>query len=80
MSDLSPTQLLMLKVSGYDRRDRSGYGVELRGADNWRTARSLVKLELGWIEGGHPNGSALPNLFFANREGVSLVADREGGE
>jgi hypothetical protein len=66
----------MLKVSGYDRRDGCGYGVELRGADNWRTARSLVKLQLGWIEGGRPNGSDLPGLFFANREGVNVAAER----
>lgn len=77
MKTLTPPQRHMLRVSGYDRRDGNGYGVQLSGAGNWRTARSLEKLELGWIEGGQPNGSALPGLFFANRDGVRLVADQE---
>jgi|GEM_PF-3326641 len=67
----------MLRESGYDRLDGCGFGVELRGAGPWATARRLVAAELGWIEGGRPQGSELPGLFFANAEGVSIVADLE---
>jgi hypothetical protein len=74
---LTTVQHLMLTCSGHDPRDGNGYGVQLYGAGNWRTARSLEALALGWIEGGHPNGSTLPGLFFANRDGVAAVASDE---
>lgn len=72
--NLTATQRLMLRCSGHDPKDGNGYGVELRGPGNWSTARALEKLELGWIEGGHTNGSAFPGLFFANRAGIAAVA------
>jgi len=80
MIKLTPAQRLMLRCSGHDPKDGNGFGVELRGAANWRTARRLAQLELGWIEGGAPNGSELPGLFFANRNGVALVAEPGGEE
>nr|WP_218821377.1 hypothetical protein [Sphingomonas laterariae] len=64
----------MLRESGHDPLDGRGYGVELRGAGEWATARALVAASLGWIEGGRPQGSELPGLFFANRDGVAIVA------
>jgi len=70
---LTPAQRLMLRCSGSDPKDGNGYGVPLTGAGNWRTARSLQAHGLGWIEGGHPNGSELQGLFFANREGIAAV-------
>lgn len=70
---LTATQRIMLRCSGHDQRDGNGFGVELRGAGNWRTARALEALGLGWIQGGHTQGSALPGLFFANRDGVAAV-------
>lgn len=69
---LTPAQHRMLQTSGHDPKDGNGYGVELTGPGPWRTARSLVARELGRIEGGYPNGSSLPGLFFANRDGVAL--------
>lgn len=80
--DLTGAQLAMVMESGEDRLDGSGFGVELRGAGAWRTARSLAAKELGWIEGGHPNGSNLPGLYFNNAEGVRLLHefDDEDGE
>ena len=73
---LTATQRLLLRCSAaeVDPKDGCGYGVTLRGAGNWATARALEKLELGWIQGGLCNGSALPGLFFANRDGVAMVA------
>ncbi len=47
-----------------------GCGVELRGSAMWQAARRLVAREMGWIEGGAPQGSSLPGLFFANTLGV----------
>lgn len=72
---LTPKQVAMLEESGHDTKDRCGFGVELRGAGDWNSARSLRDLELGWIEGGRPQGSELPGLFFANRAGVGMVAE-----
>jgi hypothetical protein len=77
---LTPAQRLMLSCSGHDPRDGNGYGVQLYGAGNWRTARSLEALALGWIQGGHANGSPLPGLFFANRDGVAAMASEDGGD
>lgn len=68
---LTDKQLLMVIESG-DDDGASGYGVELRGP-NWTTARSLTAKGLGWIEGGAPNGSDLPGLYFNNIEGVRIA-------
>jgi hypothetical protein len=79
MKPLTATQRIMLRCSDHDPRDGNGYGVQLYGAGNWRTARALEALGLGWVENGHPNGSALPGLFFANRDGVAAVASEVEG-
>lgn len=68
---LTDKQLAMVMQSGEDF-DGSGYGVDLRGP-NWKTARSLVAKGLGFIEGGAPNGSDLPGLYFNNADGVAIV-------
>ncbi len=73
MVKLTDRQRLMLRRSGHDPKDGCGYGTPLRGAGEWAIARSLVKRELGWIEGGQPQGSELEGLFFANRDGVAAV-------
>lgn len=70
---LSDHQVVLLRCSGFDPKDGNGYGVEIRGASEWRTARSLERLGLGWIENGYANGSNLPALFFANDEGTALT-------
>lgn len=70
---LTPYQAVMLRASSFDPRDGNGYGVELRGSRDWAAARKLVSLGLGWIEGGKPQGSALPGLFFANHEGTAIT-------
>lgn len=70
---LSPRQSAMLRLSRFDPKDGNGYGVELRGGADWRTARALERRNLGWIEGGKPQGSELPGLFFANREGTAIT-------
>lgn len=78
---LTASQQIMLRRSGHDPRDGQGYGTPLRGAGEWAIARSLEKRELGWIQGGRPQGSELEGLFFANRDGVSAVApDTEQGD
>lgn len=68
---LTDKQLKMLMDSGVDR-----LGVELRGG-SWKTAGSLVGHGLGHMEGGAPNGSELPGLFFANDEGVRILREFE---
>lgn len=67
--EITPAMAMMIRAS-WDRceHEDSGFGVELIGAGPWRVARKLESLELGWIEGGRPNGSDLSGLFFANRE------------
>lgn len=70
--DLTDAQLKMLMESSVE-----GYGVELTGAGNWRVAGNLVGKGLGHIEGGAPNGSSLPGLFFANEEGVRILREFE---
>ena len=70
---LSRHQLVMLRCSGFDHKDGNGFGVHLMTASSWRTARSLVARDLGWIQGGHPNGSDLPGLFFANHNGTAIT-------
>lgn len=70
---LSPRQRAMLCLSRFDPRDGNGYGVELRCAADWRTARALQRRNLGWIEGGKPQGSELPGLFFANHDGTAIT-------
>lgn len=74
---LTDRQKIILHCSGFDRRDGNGFGVHLIGASDWRTARSLVKRGLGWIEGGYCQGSNLPGLFFANHEGTALAYPEE---
>lgn len=74
---LTDAQLRMVIQSGFDSYDGQGYGVELRGSGAWATARSLTRLGLGWIEGGEPQGSSLPGLFFNNREGVRICREFE---
>lgn len=69
---LTDSQLKMVIASGQDD-DGSGFGVELVGAGSWATARNLQRIGLGWIEGGAPNGSDLPGLYFNNAEGVRIV-------
>jgi hypothetical protein len=71
-NDLTDAQLRMVMQSG-DHDGASGYGVELAGAGQWATARSLEKAGLGWIEGGAPNGSSLSGLYFNNRDGVEIT-------
>lgn len=73
--DLTDKQLKMLIASGEDQFG-SGYGVELHGG-NWKTATSLERLGLGWIEGGQQRGSDLPGLFFNNAEGVRILQEFE---
>lgn len=80
MTALTEHQRLMLLVSAADASFGTGAGVELRGAANWRTARRLVALDLGWIQGGRPQGSELPGLFFANADGIEMVAEPEGDD
>lgn len=70
---LSFDQLTMLRTSGFDWKDGCGFGVQMMSARNWRTARSLEKRKLGWIQGGRPNGSELPGYFFANQDGTSIT-------
>jgi hypothetical protein len=72
---LTKAALAMLRESGHDERDGCGFGVELHGAGRWAVARGLQALGMGWVEGGQPNGSSLPGLFFANAEGVQWVAE-----
>ena len=71
-ADLTDAQLRMVMQSG-DNRGDDGFGVELRGAGDWAVARALVAKELGSIEGGIPNGSNLPGLYFNNAEGVRIT-------
>ncbi|MGK2908771.1 MAG: hypothetical protein ACSLE1_03080 [Sphingobium sp.] len=66
-NDLTDKQLSMVMESG-----DGAYGVELRGGA-WRTASSLVAKGLGHIEGGTPNGSDYPGLYFNNAEGVRVL-------
>lgn len=68
---LTDAQLKMVIDSG-EAPMGGGFGVELRGP-SWITARSLVKHGLGSIEGGAPNGSELPGLYFNNDEGVRIL-------
>lgn len=70
---LTPRQRLLLRYSGQDPKDGQGYGVPLRGSADWRTARSLQTRDLGWIEGGRPNGSDFEGLFFANADGIAAI-------
>ncbi|MBO9624154.1 MAG: hypothetical protein J7500_15710 [Sphingomonas sp.] len=71
-ADLTDAQLKMLMASTVE-----GYGVELRGSGPWTVAGNLVGKGLGHIEGGEPNGSSLPGLFFANDEGIRILREFE---
>ncbi len=62
--DLTDPQLKMVAASS-----DKGFGVDLRGPGDWRVARRLQLLGLGHIEGGAPNGSELPGLYFNDTEG-----------
>lgn len=73
MPKLSHDQSLMLRASGFDPKDGCGFGVQLMSAKNWRTARSLERRDLGWTEGGRPNGSEYPGYFFANQNGTAIT-------
>lgn len=77
-NDLTDAQLRMVMQSG-DHDGASGYGVEINGGQ-WAAARSLVKAGLGWIEGGKPNGSSLPGLYFNNRDGVEITHEFDEDE
>jgi hypothetical protein len=55
----------------------SGFGVDVTGA-RWRTAGNLVAKGLGSIEGGAPNGSTLPGLYFNNAEGIRVLNEFAG--
>ncbi|MCP5385968.1 MAG: hypothetical protein H6916_04020 [Novosphingobium sp.] len=84
MTRLTPAMIMLVKAS-WDRcdpRQRSGYGVELIGSAAWQTARRLAGEDLGWIEGGQPQGSELPGLFFATRDAAALIGlfDEDGSE
>ncbi len=71
---ITPAMRIMIRAS-WDRchhRD-SGFGVELYGAGAWAVARRLAAAELGWIEGGRPQGSELTGLFFATREAGDMI-------
>jgi hypothetical protein len=70
---LAPRQRAMLILSGFDPKDGNGFGVQLRSGADWRTARALERRGFGWIQGGQPNGSELPGMFFANREGTAIT-------
>lgn len=76
--DLTDAQLSMVMESGGDDRG-PGDGVELRGA-RWTVARALVRKGLGWIEGGAPNGSELPSLYFNGEEGARIAHEFDEDE
>ncbi len=76
--DLTDVQLKMVIESGEDGfLGSSGHGVELRGAGQWRVARKLAELGLGTIEGGAPQGSELPGLYFNNAEAVRILHEND---
>lgn len=70
-NDLTDAQLRLVRESAYDERDGGGFGVELRGP-LWVTARSLVKLGLGTIDG---EGGSLPALYFNNQDGAAIFRE-----
>ena len=72
-ANLTEYQFTMLRCSGFDPKDGNGFGVTLRGSRDWRAARKLEALGLGWIQGGKPNGSELPGMFFSNHEGTAIT-------
>jgi hypothetical protein len=76
---LSYHQELMLKTSHFDESNGRGFGVELSSAANFRTARSLVKLELGWIE-EDAAGERSRSLFFANHAGTAIAYPAKAAE
>ena len=79
-ADLTDAQLRMVMDSGdqaFGMRGNGGCGVELNGSAAWRVARSLVAKGLGDIEGGAPNGSEFPGLYFNNREACRILREFE---
>lgn len=87
MMRMTPAMIMLVKASWHACPHRySGFGVELIGSAAWQTARRLVAEDLGWIEGGAPQGSEYPGLFFARRQAGELIglfgdeADAEGVE
>lgn len=71
--DLTDAQLTMVTESGDGGFFKGGTGVELNGSAAWRVARALVTKGIGTIEGGAPQGSSLPGLYFNNDEGVRIL-------
>lgn len=86
MTKLTPAMEHMIRLSwdGAPRSHGDGYGVELRGQGAWTVARLLVASDFGHIEGGRPNGSDLPGLFFATRDAADFIGlfddDDDGDE
>lgn len=77
---LTDAQFRMVTESGDYGDGAGGFGVELRGAGAWATARSLVGLGLGSIQGGAPNGSSLPGLYFNDEDGCRIVHEFDEDE
>lgn len=73
--NLTDAQLRMVMDSGNDGFFPGGHGVELTGSGAWKVARALVAKGLGTIEGGAPQGSSLPGLYFNNEEGGRIVGE-----
>ena len=72
---ITPAMEALIKASwdGLSLGNHSGFGVELYGPGPWSVARRLEAAKLGWIEGGKPNGSDLPGLFFATSFAADLI-------
>lgn len=68
-SRLSQRQELYLRISAFNWPDRDPEGVLIMGAPDWRTARSLVRVDLGHIE--HAEGKQA--TFYANAEGAKIA-------
>lgn len=71
--DLTDAQVKLIIDSGEQPNGTGGYGFELRGSGEWATARSLAKNGFGIIEGGQPNGSNLPGLYFNGPEALRVL-------
>jgi len=77
---LSQSQLLMLRVSGRDEETGGGRRVRLMSARNWRTAYSLKRKGLGWIEDNRATSKNAASYFFANEAGTAIVYPQKGEE
>ena len=78
--DLTDAQLRMVMDSGNEGFFPGGHGVELTGSGAWKVARALVAKGLGTIEGGAPQGSSLPGLYFNNNEGARIFGEFDEAE